>query len=138
MGVILDSSAVIGAERKGSTAAQLLTALRRITGPVPIAISTVSVIELEHGIWRAKDDAVFKRRKRFFDDFFEAVPAYPLTLEIARLAARIDAETKAKGVAIPFQDLAIGVTALEFGYSVATLNVRHFAMIPELKVLALE
>ncbi len=138
MGVILDSSAVIAAERKGGTAAELLTILRGITGPGPIAISTVSVIELEHGIWRAKDDAVFKRRKRFFDASFEMVPAYPLTFEIARLAARIDAETRAKGVVIPFQDLVIGVTALEFGYSVATLNVRHFAMILELKVLALK
>jgi tRNA(fMet)-specific endonuclease VapC len=138
MGVILDSSAVIAGERKGRTASELLTDLRAIIGPDPIAISTVSVIELEHGIWRAKDNAVFERRKRFFGDFFDAVPAYPLTFEIARLAARIDAETKAKGVVIPFQDLVIGVTALEFGYAVATLNVRHFAMIPELKVLALK
>jgi predicted nucleic acid-binding protein len=62
----------------------------------------------------------------------------PLTFEIARLAARIDAETKAKGVVIQFQDLMIGVTALEFGYAMATLNIRHFAMIPELKVLDLK
>jgi predicted nucleic acid-binding protein len=138
MGVILDSSAVIAGERKGRTAAELLATLRATIGPGPIAISTVSVIELEHGIWRANDNAVFARRKRFFDDLFDVVPAYPLTFEIARLAARIDAEAKAKGMAIQFQDLVIGVTALEFGYAVATLNVRHFAMIPELKVLALK
>jgi tRNA(fMet)-specific endonuclease VapC len=138
MGVILDSSAVIAGERKGSTAAELLATLRATIGPGPIAISAVSVIELEHGIWRARDNAVFERRKQFFDDLFNVVPAYPVTFEIARLAARIDAETKAKGAAIQFQDLVIGVTALEFGYAVATLNVRHFAMIPQLKVLALK
>ena len=35
---------------------------------------------------------------------------------------------------IPFQDLVIGVTAREFGYAVATANVRHFRMIPNLAI----
>jgi predicted nucleic acid-binding protein len=35
---------------------------------------------------------------------------------------------------IPFQGLVIGVTALEFDYAVATANVRHFRMIPDLVV----
>lgn len=45
-------------------------------------------------------------------DLFQAVPVYPLTFEIARLAARIGGEAQRKGAAIPFQDLVIGVTAL--------------------------
>jgi len=48
-----------------------------------------------------------------------AVPVYPLTFEIARLAARIGGEAQRKGAAIPFQDLVIGVTALQFNYAVA-------------------
>lgn len=63
-----------------------------------------------------------------------AVPVYPLTFEIARRVARIDGESKQKGIAIPFQDLVIRVTALEFGFAVATINVRHFKMIPGLVV----
>lgn len=54
MGLILDSSAVIVGERKGQSAASLLSDIRAITGPDAIALSTVSVIELEHGVWRAK------------------------------------------------------------------------------------
>jgi predicted nucleic acid-binding protein len=73
----------------------------------------------------------------FFANFFAAVPTYPVTFEIARRAARIDAETRKSGVVIPFQDLVIGVTALEFNDAVATLNVRHFRMIPDLVVTAL-
>jgi predicted nucleic acid-binding protein len=134
MGLILDSSAVIAGERKGRSAADLLADLRAILGPEAIALSVVSVIELEHGIWRAKDAALAERRRKFFDDLFAAVPVYPLTFGIARRAARVDAESKAKGVAIPFQDLAIGVTALEFDYAVATANVRHFKIIPGLVV----
>jgi predicted nucleic acid-binding protein len=134
MGVILDSSAVIAGERKGQTAADLLAGLRLVLGPEPLALSTVCVVELEHGVWRAKDAAQAKRRRQFFDDLFAAVPSYPLTFDIARRTARIDAEARRKGVTIPFQDLVIGATALEFGYAVATLNVRHFGLIPNLTV----
>jgi predicted nucleic acid-binding protein len=49
-------------------------------------------------------------------------------------AASVDGESKRRGVVIPFQDLVIGVTALEFDYAVATANVRHFQMIPGLVV----
>jgi predicted nucleic acid-binding protein len=73
-------------------------------------------------------------RQKFFDDLFAAIPIYPLTFKIAPLSARIDGESKRKGVSIPFQDLIIGVTALEFDYAVATANVRHFQMIPGLLV----
>ncbi len=57
MGLILDSSAVIAGERKGQSAADLLTGIRAIVAPEAIALSTVNVIELEHGIWRAKNAA---------------------------------------------------------------------------------
>jgi tRNA(fMet)-specific endonuclease VapC len=137
MGVILDSSAVIAGERKGQAAAEVLSGIRTALGAQPIALSTVSVIELEHGIWRAKDAAQAERRQKFLDDLFAAVPAYPLTFEIARRAARIDGESRRKGILIPLQDLVIGATALEFDYAVATANVRHFRMIPGLIVTGL-
>lgn len=134
MGLILDSSAVIAGERKGQDSAELLADLREVLGVDAIALSTVSVIELEHGIWRAKDASQAQRRQKFFDDLFAAIPTYPLTFAIARRAARIDGESKRRGVVIPFQDLVIGATALEFDYAVATHNTRHFQMIPNLVV----
>lgn len=137
MGLILDSSAIISGERKGRTAADVLSDIRAAVGPELAALSVVSVIELEHGIWRAKDAAQATARQQFMNDIFQALPVYPLTFEIARLAGRIDAETKRRGVAIPFQDLVIGVTALQFNYAVATSNLRHFRMIPGLIVKAL-
>ena len=95
------------------------------------------MIELEHGVWRAKDAMQAARRQQFLDDLFDAVPIYPLTFEIARRAARIDGESRSNGISIPFQDLIIGVTALQFDYSVATTNVRHFRMIPGLTIVPL-
>jgi predicted nucleic acid-binding protein len=66
-----------------------------------------------------------------------AVPVLPVTLEIARRAGRIEGEQAAKGIVIALPDLLIGVTALEVGYSVATLNLRHFQLIPGLSVVHL-
>ncbi len=65
------------------------------------------------------------------------VNVYPYTTETARLAGKIDAEQRAKGVVIPFADLLIGATALSLGYSVGTVNIRHFGKVPGLAVLQL-
>jgi tRNA(fMet)-specific endonuclease VapC len=138
MGLILDSSVVVAAERKGLSAAELLENLRATIGPETIAVSTISVMELEHGIRRAGDATQAERRRRFLGDVFAAVPAYPLTFAIARRAGRIDGESRQKGITIPFQDLVIGATALGFDYAVvATGNIRHFQLIPGLAVVQL-
>ena len=63
MGLILDSSAVIAGERKGQSAATLLAGIRALFGPEAIALTTVSVVELEHGIWRSKDGEQADRRR---------------------------------------------------------------------------
>lgn len=60
---------------------------------------------------------------------------HPVTLEIALLAGKIEGEQAARGLSIAFEDLLIGATALHFGYAVATLNARHFHLIPDLSVV---
>lgn len=60
-----------------------------------------------------------------------------MTLEVAWLAGRIEGEQEVKGIRAAFEDLLIGVTALHLGYSVATLNLRHFQQIPGLSVVQL-
>ena len=57
MGLILDSSVVIAAERLWQTAYQMLEAIRIQADDPEIAISVVSVLELAHGIVRADTDA---------------------------------------------------------------------------------
>jgi len=49
MGLILDSSVLITAERQGQNARQMLTAISRTAGETEIAISVVTLIELAHG-----------------------------------------------------------------------------------------
>jgi predicted nucleic acid-binding protein len=62
---------------------------------------------------------------------------HPVTLEVAQLAGKIEGEQAAHGISIAFEDLLIGGTALHLGYSVATLNARHFRLIPSLSVVQL-
>ena len=66
--MILDSSVAIAAERRHLPVEDMLSAIRELTGPEEIALSVVSVMELEHGIWRAKEPAQATRRKQFLED----------------------------------------------------------------------
>ena len=106
-------------------------------GEGDIALSAVSAVELTHGIYRAGTDANRARRRTFVEGVFRDLVVYPLTLEIARLAGRIEGEQAALGNTIAFEDLLIGSTALQVGFDVVTSNLRHFRTIPGLNVLTI-
>jgi tRNA(fMet)-specific endonuclease VapC len=135
MGLILDSSLLIGGERRGQRVWDILERALALHGETESAISAVTVVELIHGIHRAKSQSDAIRRRGFVEELCQAVPVEPVTLEIARIAGRIEGEQAAKGIVIALPDLLIGVTALHLGYSVATLNLRHFQSIPGLAVV---
>jgi predicted nucleic acid-binding protein len=97
----------------------------------------VTIVELTHGIYRAKSDSDRERRRAFSAELRRDMVVQPVTVEIAELAGRIEGEQASHGISIAFEDLLIGATALQIGYGVATANVRHFQMIPGLQVLAL-
>jgi predicted nucleic acid-binding protein len=46
----------------------------------------------------------------------------------------ISGQEAERGITWPLKDLLIGAPALKFVFDVATHNVRHFAMIPNLAV----
>lgn len=137
MGLILDSSLLIASERRGQRVWDILERVQAIQGETENAVSAVTVVELTHGIYRAKSETDAKRRRAFVEELCHAVPVEPVTLEIVQLAGRIEGEQAAKGIAIALPDLLIGVTALHLGYSVATLNLRDFRKIPGLSVTEL-
>jgi len=138
MGLILDSSVLITAERLGQSARQVLTTISLAPGGnTEIAISVVTLIELAHGAARGNTADRRASRQRFIWELTTAVPIHPVNVSIALRAGEIDGETQARGVRIPLSDLLIGVTALQLNYSVATCNVRHFQMIPGLPVVSL-
>ncbi len=133
MGLILDSSVLITAERQGQNARQMLAAISGKAGNTDIAVSVVTLIELAHGAARADTSLRKEKRLQFIQELLTALPMHPITVSLALRVGQIDGENQAKG--IPLSDLLIGVTALELGYSVATGNLRHFQMIPGLSVV---
>ena len=137
MGLILDSSVLVAAERQGQNSRQILNEIVRKIGDTEVAISVISLIELAHGAARADRAERKAKRQQFIQELLTAVPVHPVTVSIALRAGQIDGENQSKGVRIPLSDLLIGVTALEFGYDVATSNLRHFRLIPEITVLEL-
>jgi tRNA(fMet)-specific endonuclease VapC len=137
LGLIVDTSILIAHERRGSSIEDILNQARSLYGEVDIALSTVSVVELTHGIYRAKNEGQRERRRVFAEGAFQDLIVHPVSLEIAQLAGKIEGEQAAEGIAIAFEDLVIGATALHLGFDVATLNVRHFQLIPGLKVVTL-
>jgi predicted nucleic acid-binding protein len=137
MGLVLDSSILIGAERAALPVSRLLADLDDQYAESEFLLSMVTVMELEHGWHRSKTPAVADKRRQFLDEVFAVIPAEPFTREIAMMAARIDAELRSRGRVIATADLMIGATAAHFGYSVATRNARHFSLIPDLPVLSL-
>jgi len=133
MGLILDSSVLIQAERTSETVAQLLKKVVNLTGDQETALSAIALVELAHGIHRANTMTVRKRRELFIQELLADVPVYPFTQQIAPLAGQVDAEQQKQDTKIPFQDLLIGSTALHLVYAVVT-GKRHFQMIPNLTV----
>ena len=136
MGLILDSSIVIAAERRGHTVPQIIEQIQNAFGEVEIGFSVITIAELIHGAYRAKAGPDKQRRLAFVDRLCSDVPVHPVTVEVARMVRRIEGEQGAKGISIPFEDLVIGVTVLRLGFDVASLNLRHFQLIPSLKVVS--
>lgn len=137
MGIILDSSILIAAERGRESVRQILKRVQATQGETEAGLSAVTIVELTHGIYRAKSDAHRERRRLFTEELCRDVAVHPVTLEVAQLAGKIEGEQASQGVSIAFEDLLIGSTALHLGYAVATLNVRHFQLIPGLSVIRL-
>ncbi len=117
LGVVLDSSVFIAAERRKRTPAQAVESVQQKVGEIPIVLSPLTVAEIGHGIYRA------------------ATPIQPVTEAAAEIIARIGGEQAAKGINLPLGDLIIGATAMELGYAIATSNLRDFNRIPGLRVV---
>ena len=95
MGLILDSSVVIAAERRGDTVEKLIEQVISVTGDQDAALSSVGLTELVHGVYRAQTPAMRLRRQSFIDELLSDLTIYPYTKATALLAGKIDGEQQA-------------------------------------------
>jgi tRNA(fMet)-specific endonuclease VapC len=134
VGLVLDSTVLIASERRGLNAHQTLAQIALRFPGQPFAVSSVTLMELAHGIARANTPQRAATRRQFLEELVTASLVHDITARIALRAGQIDGESTARGIRIPTSDLLIGATALELGYKVLTGNLRHFQAIPGLGV----
>jgi predicted nucleic acid-binding protein len=134
LGLVLDSSVLIAAERRNRTAAQVVEGVLQSIGEIPIVLSAITVAEIGHGIYRANTQELRERRRAFLDELKATIPIQPITEATAEIAARVGGEQAGKGINLPLADLLIGSCALELGFAVGTSNMRDFGRIPGLRL----
>lgn len=78
MGLILDSSVLIAAERKGQNARQALTEIALHAAGEDVALSVITLIELAHGAARADTLQRKATRLQFVNELITALPVHPL------------------------------------------------------------
>jgi len=130
MGIILDTSVLIEAERRNFE----IDKFTENREEEIFGLSVITVSELLHGVHRA--DSAIRRLKRsaYVEKAIELFPIYVFELSIARIYAELWSDLAKKGIQIGAHDLIIGSTALSLGFSVATYNIRHFERIDGLKI----
>lgn len=130
MGILIDSSVLIGQER-GRLDLESRLADR---GDEDFFLSVVTASELLHGVHRAVDPAIRARRSAFVEAVLARFPLLQIDLATARLHAQIGADLMASGTSIGPNDLWLAATCITRGLCIATGNVREFNRVPGLRV----
>ena len=135
MGLLIDSTVLIHAERHGLPPVHLLTRLLERFGDQDVAMSVMTAGELFHGCWRADSPSRRARREEYVESVLAAVPAVPLTLATMRAFGQICARLSAAGERVPTSDLLIASTAIVRRDTIVTGNRRHFDRVAGLSVV---
>ncbi len=130
MGLILDSSVIIAAERGRFDLEGLLEAFR----DEPIRIAALTASELLYGWERAPAGKRRENRKRFVEALLKMLPAVEFDLDCARAHAHLWARLEEAGELIGAHDLLIAATCVRHGDKIATLNEKEFSRIAELSL----
>jgi trimeric autotransporter adhesin len=106
VGLLMDSTVFIHAERARQTPSELIAALLERFGDEKLALSVMSAGELFHGCCRADTPRRRARREDFVEAVIAAVPSIPITRPAMRIYGRLDADFAAGGERLPTSDLS--------------------------------
>ena len=130
MALLIDSTVLIGLERRGRDSAELPTAI----ADEDLAIAAITASEILFGVQRADSPQRRNKREAWVEDALARFPLLSFDLEAARQYAKLWAELSASGSVIGLHDLQVAATAIAHGYDVLTENVRDFGRVPSLIV----
>lgn len=104
----------------------------KAASPSALAVSAITVMEVEYGLARAPARA--KRLAPVMHALLDAMTVLPYSAEDARASAAVRAALDAKGRPIGAFDILIAGTALAQGCVLATANEAEFGRIAGLRV----
>lgn len=96
-----------------------------------LAVSIITFAEVYEGIYYGHES---KRNEAIFRRFLVGVRVLGINRTIAREYARIRGDLRAQGQLVAQSDIFIAATALPYGLTLVTRNVRHFQRIPGLRL----
>jgi tRNA(fMet)-specific endonuclease VapC len=131
MGLILDSSILIAAERRRFRLAELFAAHPQER----FSIAVITASELLHGVERATPPARKAARSAVVEHYLSRLNVIDFDLAAARRQAALRALLESTGTMIGAYDLLIASTALEYDFAVATLNLAEFQRVPGLRLV---
>jgi predicted nucleic acid-binding protein len=136
MGLIIDTSVFVRAERHKQSIAEMLSEL--VTGlslddDVYISVATVS--ELLVGVHCADSEERRMIRSAFVEQIIASFTAIEITAPVSRVHAIIVADLLRRGEIIGVQDMWIAATAIQNSFSVLTYDASDFSRIKGLNVI---
>jgi tRNA(fMet)-specific endonuclease VapC len=130
MGLMLDSSVLIAAERERFDMAAFIEGEAPMEG---LFISSVTASELLHGVYRAAPERR-ATRAAYVEAVLGETPQLPFDMPCARRHAELWAALEASGNRIGAHDMMIAATSLRFGHRLATLNEGEFGRVDGLQL----
>lgn len=127
MGTLIDTSVFVAAERGYAN-------LIEIVEDDDAFISVITVSEMLHGLNRATTAVIRDRRSKFIEQLLDLLAVIPIDIEIAREHSWIWAHLAMKGNMIGMNDSWLAATCIANGLTMATMNVREFDRVPNLKI----
>jgi len=133
MGVIFDTSVLIGLERESSRLDRFILGREGEA----FGISAITVSELLHGVHRADSEKRRIIRAAFVEKIIEVFPIFHFDLSAARIYAGIWASLAKRGKVVGAHDLIIAATCISLGFSLATLDLRDYGLVEGLGIAQL-
>ncbi len=96
-----------------------------------LATTYISLFELYYGAFKS---AQTERNLKAVNALLNRMEILNLSIDAVIKAGKTLAELEKAGKSMDFRDLFIGCIAASNGYSIKTRNIRHFSMIPGLKI----
>jgi len=116
MTFLLDSTLLISSLRGEASAITLMRKLLR--GGHSLVTSAVNVGEVYSG--------VRPNELKTAEQLFEELDIYPVSFSIAKRAGELRNAAARKGRTLQLDDMMVAATALEFGFSIVTENIKDF------------